>query len=190
MVLSASDPLPYLPRRVLVAGVSGSGKTTLASRVAATLEIPRTELDSLFHGPNWEPRPTFITDVESLAASDSWVSEWQYDSARPILLARAQLLIWLDYPVQLVMWRLIRRTFRRRLRRIELWNGNYEGSLWSVFWDNEHIIRWGWRTRHKYDSLIPQLAATMPELTVVRLRNPRETQRWLDNVANDVDRGL
>lgn len=189
-MLSSADPLPIRPDRILVAGVSGVGKTTLAGKIASALGMPHTELDSLFHGPNWEPRETFVADVQALADTDFWVSEWQYGSARPILLGRAQLLVWLDYPVALTMWQLSKRTFRRRLRRIELWNGNYEGPLWSILWDKEHIIRWGWRTRHKYDSLIPELAAARAELTVVHLRSPRETRQWLQKLTNDVGRSL
>jgi len=66
-VLSADDQLPIRPRRVLVAGTSGSGKTTLATTIAATLGLPRTEIDALFHGPAWTPRPTF--ESEGLSSS-------------------------------------------------------------------------------------------------------------------------
>src|SRR5512138_2189086 len=62
-LLGAADPLPHVPRRVLVAGTSGSGKTTLAARVAAVLGAPHIEIDSLFHGPGWTKRPSFDDDV-------------------------------------------------------------------------------------------------------------------------------
>jgi adenylate kinase family enzyme len=65
-MLTASDPLPTRVQRVLVAGVSGSGKTTLAGRIGAILGIPHTEIDSLFHGPNWVPRASFANDVDHL----------------------------------------------------------------------------------------------------------------------------
>lgn len=61
-MLTADDPLPLSPRRVVVAGVSGSGKTRLAGRVGAALDLPHTEIDALFHGPDWTPRESFVDD--------------------------------------------------------------------------------------------------------------------------------
>jgi adenylate kinase family enzyme len=63
-----------------VAGVSGVGKTTLARRIAAVTGGPHTEIDALFHGPDWTPRPEFLADVHSLLRTDAWTTEWQYDA--------------------------------------------------------------------------------------------------------------
>lgn len=178
-MLSANEPLPRQTRRVLVAGVSGSGKTTLASRIGGILKIPHTEIDSLFHGPNWEPRADFAADVESLSSAPAWVTEWQYSAARPLLADRANTLIWLDFPVWAPLGRLVRRTVRRRLRREELWNGNFEGPLLSAFTDRDHIIRWGWRTRNKLKAAVPALEPLHPGLQIVRLRSPREVAHWV-----------
>ena len=52
-MLSAVDPLPFRPARVLIAGVTGSGKTTLARRVAELWQLRHIEIDGLFHGENW-----------------------------------------------------------------------------------------------------------------------------------------
>jgi adenylate kinase family enzyme len=93
-VLTATDPLPFRPSPVTVAGVSGSGKSTLARRLGALLGLPYTEMDALHHGPGWTRRPTFESDVRALVTADRWVCEWQYDDARPLLAARADLLVW------------------------------------------------------------------------------------------------
>jgi hypothetical protein len=39
---------------------------------------------------------------------------------------RTDLLVWLDLPIPLVLWRLLRRTHVRNRDQIELWNGNVE----------------------------------------------------------------
>ena len=92
-MLSHDGTLSHRPRRILVAGVSGTGKTTLAARIAGITGGLPTEIDSLFHGPNWVPRPEFLDDVRALIATDSWTTEWQYGSARPLLAERADLLV-------------------------------------------------------------------------------------------------
>jgi len=79
-MLFADDPLPFRPERVLIAGVTGSGKTTLARRIAQRCDLVHHEIDALYHGPNWTPRPEFLDDVRAFAATDRWVTEWQYTS--------------------------------------------------------------------------------------------------------------
>lgn len=183
-MFTAADPPPEHPQRILVTGVSGAGKSTFARRLATLLGMKYTELDSLFHGPNWEPRAQFADDVDHLTQEPRWVTEWQYGAVRPLLAERADTLIWLDYPVAVSMRRLIWRTVRRRLRREELWNGNYEGPLWGIFSDHDHIIRWGWRTRNSLRTLVPQLDSAIPGLHVVRLRSPREAEAWVSQLAS------
>jgi len=171
--------LPHRPRRVLVAGTSGSGKTTLARRIAEVLQLPHVEIDALYHGPGWTPRPSFVDDVAALTAQPSWVTEWQYTPARERLARAADLLVWLDLPRATVMRQVTRRTLRRRLRREQLWNGNIEPSLWTFFTDDEHIVRWAWRTHGTTASRIAGVLQDRPELPVVRLTSHAAASRWL-----------
>jgi adenylate kinase family enzyme len=179
-MLAAGDALPGRPRRVVVAGTSGSGKTTLARVIAGRLGVPHVEIDGLFHGPGWTPRESFLADVEEFTGWPGWCTEWQYSSARELLAARADLMVWLELPVRTVMRQVVARTVRRRLRRQELWNGNVEPPFRAIFTDPEYIVRWAWDTRHKAATLIGALPARHPDLPVVRLRSHRDARRWLD----------
>ena len=181
-MLSASDPLPYRPARIAVAGVSGSGKSTLARRGAAVLGLPYTEIDGLYHGSGWTPRPAFESDVAAFLAAGRWVTEWQYDGARPLLAEQADLMVWLDLPFRVTLSRVVRRTVRRRVRREQLWNGNQEGPLLGFVTDREHIVRWAISTRHLYDGRVRAVAAARPDLPVVRLRTRGEVDRWVRDV--------
>lgn len=185
-MLSATDPLPQRPRRVVVAGVSGTGKTTLAAHLAGLLGTEHVEIDALFHGPGWVPRPAFAADVDAFTSRPTWVTEWQYSSARPLLAARADLLVWLDLPFRVTLRRLVRRTVRRRLRRETLWNGNREAPLHTVLLDRDHVVRWAVRTRHRLQALVPETAAEHPDLVVVRLRTQREVDLWLARLTQSL----
>ncbi|MEH6797415.1 MAG: hypothetical protein V7694_25145 [Rhodococcus sp. (in: high G+C Gram-positive bacteria)] len=103
MILGAHDAVSRRPARIVVAGTSGSGKTTLAARIGSLLDIEHVEIDSLFHGPNWTPRPTFERDVDEFLARPSWVTEWQYNIVRDRLADRAELFLWLDLPRRTVI---------------------------------------------------------------------------------------
>ncbi|WP_217184191.1 adenylate kinase [Streptomyces sp. AC495_CC817] len=187
-MLSADDPLPFRPERVLVAGVTGAGKTTLAWRLGQQWGLRHTEIDALFHGPGWTPRPEFLDDVRAVAAEDRWITEWQYTSrgTDPILAPRAQLVLWLDYPYRVVRARLTRRTLGRSVLRTRMYNGNVEKPLWRMLAardPEENILVWQTRTLHKWTERMPAVEAQHPHLLIVRLRHPRETERWLRSHA-------
>ena len=179
-LLGAPDPLPYRPRRVLVAGTSGAGKTTLARRIAAVLDCPCVELDALHHGPGWVPRPEFMDDVRRFTASAAWVSEWQYKPVRELLLQRADCLVWLDLPRAVVMSRVLRRTVRRRVRREVLWNGNVEPPFRTFLTDRDHIVRWAWRTHDRTRTRVTAALQQRPDLPVVRLVRRADVAAWVD----------
>lgn len=178
-LLSAGDPLPPRLRRVLVAGCSGAGKSTVAAALGARLGLPHHELDALRHGPGWVLRPEFVPDVAAFAATERWATEWQGGEVRALLLPRADLVVWLDLPRRRVFTQLLQRTVHRRVRRVELWNGNVEPPLWTVFSDPEHILRWAWvsyaRNRRRMQALSDEAGAP----PVVRLRSRREVRQWI-----------
>jgi adenylate kinase family enzyme len=174
-----TSPQPQTPRRILVAGASGAGKSTMSRRIAAAAGLPYQEIDALFHGPDWTPRPSFVADVEAFTAQPGWVMEWQYESVRDMLAERADVMLSLDYSRHRVMRQVIARTVRRRLRREELWNGNREAPLHTIFSDPEHIIRWAWNTHAGRLELVTTAEQRFPSLEVVRLRHPREAAAWL-----------
>lgn len=183
-MLGPHDPLPPATTRILIAGTSGSGKTTLAGRLSETLGIPHHEMDNLHWGAGWTTRETFAEDVAAFVATEAWVSEFQYREVRPLTAGRAQVMVWLDYPVRTRMWRVLRRTLRRRFRREPMWDvGLLEPPLWTILKNPDHIVRFAWRTRKNFDGLPAALAEKYPHLTLVRLRSPREARRWLERVA-------
>ena len=170
-------------RRILVMGASGNGKTTVARALATRLGVPHVELDALHHGPNWT-EPTvdeFRARVASAVADDAWVADGDYSSKLgDLVLERADTVIWLDQPLPLILWRLWRRTSRRIRRREELWSGNRE-SWRGAFWGRESLFAWTVRSHFRKRRTFPPRFARHSHLEVVRLRSPREVERYLAN---------
>lgn len=172
-------------RRIIVVGVSGSGKTSLAQWLARRLGIPQVELDALFWGPGWQPIPrdNFRRRVAAALAAPAWVTDGNYQSVRDLVWPRATTLIWLDYPLPLVMWRLAKRTLRRVISREELWNGNRERLRENLI-SRDSIFLYALTSYPRHHREYP-LELARPEyahLAVVRLRRPHETEQWLNNV--------
>jgi adenylate kinase family enzyme len=127
--------------RIAITGPSGSGKTTLAAVLARTLGLRHVEIDALHHGPNWESCGVEVLTERVTAATegDGWVTDSTYHTMLgDLIVERADLLVWLDLPIPLVMWRLLRRTHVRNRDKVELWNGNVEPgwrtSATSLIW--------------------------------------------------------
>lgn len=177
--LGPTDPLPPTTQRILVTGASGAGKSTLRQTISDILGLPTVELDSLHHGPGWTQRPSFIADVEQFSAGPEWVVEWQYTQVRPLLLQRADTLIWLDHSKLTVTQRVVRRTLHRRIHRTELWNGNLEPPLHTIFTDPDHIIRWSWNTHQRRRNEAQAIAHQDNGPVVVRLRGQPQVDKWI-----------
>ena len=176
--------------RIAVIGSSGAGKTTFGRKAAARLGVPFTELDAIYHQPGWTALSDdeFRARVAPLAAGDGWVIDGSYRAVRPIVIARADVVVWLDYSRTRVMSRVIRRSVVRGLSRAELWNGNRE-SLGRVA-RSDHPIRWTWThftgRRREFEELFAAPGAPR----VDRLRRPQDAERWLDRVEQRSQPGV
>jgi adenylate kinase family enzyme len=169
-------------RRVAVIGTSCVGKTTFAAALAAQLQAPHIELDALHWRADWVPAPTaaFRAAVATAVATERWVSDGNYGSARDLVWARATAVIWLDYPFATVLRRALYRTARRALLREELYSGNRE-TLSRALLSRDSILWWvvaTWRRRRRE---LPALLAkpAFAHLAVVTLANPHEADLFL-----------
>ena len=169
-------------RRVAVMGISGNGKTTLSRRLAAQLGVPYVELDAIYHQPGWTQLPLdeFRARVDEATRGDGWVVDGSYaDFVGDIVLGRAQTVVWLDQPLQLVLWRLSRRAIRDIRTERDLFNGNRQ-SWRFAFFQRDSLVSYAasqyFRRRREW----PTWLASFPKLEVVRLRSPSEVEQWLD----------
>jgi adenylate kinase family enzyme len=170
-------------RRINVAGDSGSGKTTTSRAVAARLGLPHIELDGLFHGPDWStpPKDEFqrlvTTKLDSL---DGWVVDGNYTGyLGTLVLERAELLVWLDLPLRTCLRRIWTRTWRRIRTREELWDSKNRETLRGAFFSRDSLFLWTLKAHFRHRREWPARFAAQPHLEVVRLRTPREVERWL-----------
>lgn len=175
------DSLPF--HHIVVIGSTGSGKSTLAAELAKKLNGDFIELDAFHWEPNWVEAPdeVFRARVEKVTTSKVWVVAGNYHQVRDIVWPRAQLILWLDYPLSIVFWRLLTRTIRRSFFKEKIFSDNVE-SIWThlKLWSEESLFYWlfktYWRRKREYPLLfaLPQNA----HLKVIRFKHPKETEKW------------
>ncbi len=168
--------------RLAVVGPSGSGKTRLSARLAELLHARHVEIDALWHGPNWEScGPEELHRRVAVATDgDDWVCDGTYHtSIGDLVLERAETVVWLDLPVALVLWRLVRRSWVRKRDRVVLWHGNVEDR-----WLNQ--IRWlfwpALKRAFENRRHLPKRFARHPQLRVHRLRSDAEVEAFVQSI--------
>jgi adenylate kinase family enzyme len=175
-------------QRIVVAGSTGSGKSTLSRELARRLGAPHVELDALYWDPGWTPAPEPLLRERADAAlppDGRWIVDGNYRMVRDIVWLRADTLLWLDYPLPLIFWRLLKRCLWRGIARVELYNGNRE-RLWEHFGTRDSLLLFLLKThgRRQREILARLSQPEYAHLKLERFRWPAQTQAWLDSLGN------
>lgn len=167
-------------QRLLIVGPVGAGKTVLAEAVERRTGIKRTDLDSLRFDSNWLqlPESEFRTRVSKIASAPEWIIDGNYASVRDVLWGGADTVAWLDYPLSLVLRRLVSRTIWRIVTREDLGGGRRETIRRLV--SKGSILVWAiksyWPLRAEYERASELYRS---RVDIVRLRSPTEARQWL-----------
>ncbi len=169
-------------KRVMIVGGPGSGKSTLARALGARTGLPVYHMDLLHWKENWEerPGPEKIPMARAIEAKENWIFEGGISSTYQNRLSRADMLIWLDLPVWLRLWRVTKRLFRYLGRnRPDLPRGCTERlhpetlRFYKFIWAYRHIQR---------DKIARLLAAYDGSARIVHLKRPREVSAFLSSM--------
>lgn len=166
-------------RRVLIYGVTGSGKTTLAARLSAVTGLPWHSVDDLTWEPGWTEVPLEVqrARIAAICAGEEWILDSAYGKWREIPLARAELIVALDYPRWLSLGRLLRRGIARVLDQRAVCNGNRESP--RTLFARDSIVLWHFQSFHRKRRRIRDWRADPHAPTVYRFTSPKELDSWL-----------
>lgn len=164
-------------QRVLVIGSPGAGKSTLSHRLAAHTGLPLFHLDRLFWLPGWveRDRAEGRAALAEVLTGEHWIIDGNYGSTLPARIARADTVIWLDYPTSLCIGRVFRRWWLYRgMTRPDMTEGcpenlNLEFLLYVL------NFRRAWQ--HRNVAALDGFAGT-----IHRFRHPRSLEAWLSSL--------
>lgn len=130
--------------RIIITGTTCTGKTTLGGKISNHLSIPQIDLDNFYFLPGWEEKDAalFVADVNrEIKDIDSWVVSGSYQTLlKDTVWQKANVIIWLDYPLHLILRRYFLRTWRRVVFKEKCCGENYE-TLGRVF-SKESLFLW------------------------------------------------
>jgi adenylate kinase family enzyme len=165
-------------KRIMIIGQPGSGKSTLARALGECTGLPVVHIDKIHWQSGWVERSKaektrLCREAEQQAR---WIFEGGHSATWFSRVARADMLIVLDRPVTLRLWRVLRRALRDLGKtRPDMAEGCPE-RLSSL----PEFIRYIWTTRHANQRKMRLLAAAAPpDCRVVHLRSDGDVQRFL-----------
>lgn len=156
--------------RVVILGTSGAGKSSVARILGDAYHLPHVDLDELTTG-TYPPvtGEAFVRRVREVVAQPHWIIDGDYQrTLRDLVLARAEVAVWLDLPLRVSLARMWRRTFHHaRTGARPLYTAL---SRWVAHEILSHLQR-----RFTMQSRL----SAHPNLRVVHLRTQRQVDAWL-----------
>lgn len=173
-------------KRIVIIGSSSSGKSTLGNKLSSILNIPHRELDFFFWEENWTEASTevFRSRVDNFTAQEQWIVDGNFATrVSDIAWARATHIIWLDYPLSLILKQFITRSITRSFKRELLW-GKCRESLWNSILKPNSLLIWILKTYKRNRKRFTKLMNTFefPNATFIHLRYPKETIDLIEDI--------
>lgn len=165
-------------KRILVVGCPGSGKSTMARAVAAKSGLPVVHLDQLFWRDNWTSISAGEFDVllQTELTKDAWIIDGNFSRTLEMRLARADTVLWLDYPLRTSLFGAMKRVFSNYGKvRPDMAPNCPERFNWPFV---RSILTFRKRTGKKMESLL----VPRPGLEIVRLRSRKQARVFLDTL--------
>ena len=163
-------------KKLVVIGPPGAGKTTLSKHLGEIIEINPTHLDSLFWKPGWIKISTAkrLEILDNLVSADKWILDGNYEDIIDRQLAQCEVVIFLDFPRHISLWRVFKRRFWDKQ---EVAPGMYDKL-------NFRFLRTIWSFPHNEGKFLrSQLATVLDRIIVVTLRNPAEVRCFLQRMS-------
>lgn len=158
-------------QRIMIIGSPGSGKSTLARKLSQDLKLPLIHLDKL----NWiDDKETvseeiFLERLNKAVAGKSWIIDGNYGSSMALRLKRAELVIWLQVPRFICLYRIFKRFLLSLLQK------NPSGNPRRIDWD---FVCFVWNFPKSYQRT-EELLKDFPNVSLLRVREWSEIQTFL-----------
>lgn len=141
-------------KKIAIVGNAGSGKTTFGFYLHKKLALPLYHLDQYYWKPGWERSDfeTFSKIHEELCEKDTWILEGSYYKLLNQRILHADVVIFLDMPRFLCIWRVIKRSFMHWGKVVP---GNPEKCKQAIFsFKFLEFLKWVWTFNDRYRQMM------------------------------------
>jgi len=171
-------------KRVMINGGPGSGKSTLARALGAATGLPVYHMDQLHWKPGWVQRPLHerIPMAHAIEDSDAWIFEGGMSATYDHRAARADTMIWVDLPMPLRWWRVV----KRLVTSYGQTRPDSAPDCPEIFHrETLDFWKWIWDTRHSHRIKLLNLIEAHPHLTVHHLTTRRAVRDFYAQIGQN-----
>lgn len=99
--------------KIAIIGGPGTGKSTLGKKISNILFIPCFSIDNIKFYKNWIPKKRkYIDDeIHKIINTDKWIIEGNHLRNLEIILEKADMVVFLDFPLRLQLFGIFKRFF-------------------------------------------------------------------------------
>ncbi len=165
--------------RILVLGSAGSGKSTLSQILGTSFKLPVIHLDRYYWKPNWIPTPNEEWDqlLEQLCNEEQWIMDGNYSRTIDIRLSKADMVLFLDLPTLLCIYRVLKRRIKYRHKTRPDMN---EGCSEKLDWE---FIKWVWNYRRRSrQKILDKLSEVRNEKQIIILKNRKQVNELISQI--------
>ena len=175
--------MDFRAQKIAIVGCAGSGKSTLARKLARIYDLPLFHLDCLFWKPGWNARSKhdFLYIQKVLIQKEQWIIDGNYRSTMHYRINAADLIIYLDFPRYLCLFRALKRAIVNRNRnRPDLTHGCYERLDRDFF----AFLKWIWHypTRSRPNTY-KMLQSIQSQKQILIFRTPLSLKNYLSSLC-------
>lgn len=167
-------------KRIVIIGCPGAGKTTFSRQLAAITRLPLVHLDYYYHDDKFDyenDKASWRNKVNELVDKNEWIIEGNYKSTFELRFARADTIIYFDYPRRISVWRTLKRRVEyRNKQRAEMppsWKEKISPKFMKFVWDFNETER----------PMIYELLKSQDNKKIIILKNPLETKQYLSELS-------
>lgn len=161
--------------RVAIIGCPGSGKTTFGNSLGKVLCRNVVHLDKVLWRKNWEmPHYDERKAIhDGIISQSEWIIDGMWKSHLSDRVARATLVLFLDYKRRVSFWRAVKRRIKYGGKQRD---DIADGCLEKL---DGYFVRYIWTFRKNARPQIISVLSAHPQLKTVFLQNPKQTESFL-----------
>jgi len=172
--------------KIMVLGVSaGVGKSTFAKKLGNILKLNVCHLDTLFWKPGWVETPIHefrMAQQQFIANNHQWIIEGNYSATYRTRANEADTIIYLELPLYVCLYRVIKRRLKNRGRtREDMGKGCPEKLDWKFI---RFIVTTYHRRKRKMVHRLSEFQSMHPKNKVYVLKNKQEINMFLNNLSS------
>lgn len=163
-------------RKVAVIGCGGAGKSTFSRILSEVLNISVYHLDKLNWKPGWVPTPKdeWNNLMNSLVSKEEWIIDGNYGRTLDIRLKNADTIVFLNMPMYLCIYRIVKRRF--------MYNGKSRPDMNEGCPEKLDIsfIKWVWGyNKNQKPIILEKLNKLSKEKNVIILNSSSEVDKFI-----------